>query len=67
MWSTVWLLPAQAKRLTQEEYAMNHPAGRIGRRLVLRVCDVMLSGPALPLVQPGTRIVEVRPCGSAVV
>ena len=30
---------------------MNHPAGRIGKRLTLRVADVMLAGPdALPLV-----------------
>lgn len=43
----------QAKHLTQDQYAMNHPAGRIGRRLVLRVADVMLATPeALPLVLP---------------
>jgi len=53
----VW---AQAKRLTQEEYAMNHPAGRIGKRLILRVHDVMLTGSALPLAAPDTLIMEVR-------
>lgn len=52
--------PEQAKRLTQEDYAMNHPAGRIGKRLILRVHDVMLTGPALPLVAPDTFIMEVR-------
>ena len=30
-----------AKGLTPDEYAMNHPAGRIGKRLVLKVADVM--------------------------
>ena len=31
---------------------MNHPAGRIGRRLTLRVADVMLTGRAsMPLVR----------------
>ena len=41
----------QAKHLTQDQYAMNHPAGRIGRRLTLRVADVMLTGHTLmPLV-----------------
>lgn len=55
-----WLMPcAQAKRLTQEEYAMNHPAGRIGKRLMLRVADVMLTGAALPLCPPGTLIMDV--------
>mmetsp|Transcript_22229 Transcript_22229/g.26696 ORF Transcript_22229/g.26696 Transcript_22229/m.26696 type:complete len:342 (+) Transcript_22229:148-1173(+) len=39
--------------LTQPEYAMNHPAGRIGKRLVLRVSDVMKSGNVLPLATPG--------------
>lgn len=53
----VW---AQAKRLTQEEYAMNHPAGRIGKRLILRVHDVMLTGSALPLAAPDTLIMEVH-------
>ena len=50
----------QAKRLTQEEFAMNHPAGRIGKRLMLRVADVMLTGAALPLCPPNTLIMEVR-------
>ncbi len=50
----------QAKRLTQEEYAMNHPAGRIGKRLILRVHDIMLTGPALPLAAPDTLIMEAR-------
>ena len=31
----------KAKNMTKDEYAMNHPAGRIGKRLILRVCDVM--------------------------
>mmetsp|Transcript_42122 Transcript_42122/g.51132 ORF Transcript_42122/g.51132 Transcript_42122/m.51132 type:complete len:326 (-) Transcript_42122:321-1298(-) len=31
----------QAKNLTMDQYAMNHPAGRIGKRLILKVCDVM--------------------------
>jgi len=30
-----------ARGLTQTEYAKNHPAGRIGKRLVMRVHDVM--------------------------
>ena len=38
---------------------MNHPAGRIGKRLVLRVSDVMLVGDAIPTVPPATLVVEV--------
>jgi hypothetical protein len=33
---------AQSKHLTRDQYAMNHPAGRIGKRLILRVSDVMV-------------------------
>ena len=49
----------QAKRLTQEDFAMNHPAGRIGKRLILRVHDVMLTGSSLPLIGPDVLIMEV--------
>ena len=40
---------------------MNHPAGRIGKRLILRVRDVMLTGSSLPLIGPNVFIMEVRP------
>ncbi|HZO92071.1 MAG TPA: KpsF/GutQ family sugar-phosphate isomerase [Chthonomonadaceae bacterium] len=43
-----------------EDYALNHPGGRLGRRLTLRVRDVMLSGPdALPLVRPEAPLMDV--------
>ncbi len=57
---------AQAKRLTQEDFAMNHPAGRIGKRLILRVRDVMLTGSSLPLIGPDVFIMEVRPSCSTI-
>jgi arabinose-5-phosphate isomerase len=43
-----------------EDYARNHPGGRLGRRLTLRVQDVMPAGPnALPLVARETPLMEV--------
>lgn len=30
-----------ARGLTMDQYAMNHPAGRIGKRLVMKVADIM--------------------------
>jgi hypothetical protein len=42
----------EVKGLTQHQYAMNHPAGRIGKRLVLKVSDVMKHWSELPLVKP---------------
>ncbi len=37
---------------------MNHPAGRIGKRLILRVADVMLTGSSLPQCGPHTSLAE---------
>lgn len=36
--------------LTKNEYALNHPAGRIGKRLTVRVRDLMKSRERLPVV-----------------
>lgn len=49
---TIAVALMHAKGLTKEEYAKNHPAGRIGKRLVLKVSDVMLDS-NLPTVRPG--------------
>ncbi|HOE27474.1 MAG: KpsF/GutQ family sugar-phosphate isomerase [Candidatus Aureabacteria bacterium] len=46
------------KRLKPEEFALYHPAGALGRRL-LKVADVMRTGKANPIVGTGTRVKEV--------
>lgn len=40
----------EAKRLTPEQFAFNHPSGRLGKRLTLKVGDVMRGGPDRPAV-----------------
>ena len=50
--------PPQAKHLTQDQYAMNHPAGRIGKRLTLRVADLMFPLPQLPLLRPDITVLD---------
>lgn len=47
-----------SRNLTKDQYAMNHPAGRIGKRLMLHVSDVMISGNALPIVRPDLKVVD---------
>ena len=42
---------------TAEDFAMSHPSGSLGKRLLLRVGDVMRSGDAVPAV---TRDVQLR-------
>lgn len=37
---------------TAEDFAMSHPSGSLGKRLLLRVADVMQTGDAIPTVAP---------------
>jgi arabinose-5-phosphate isomerase len=41
-----------------EDFALSHPGGALGRRLLTRVCDVMRSGDAVPKVAPGALLTE---------
>jgi arabinose-5-phosphate isomerase len=49
----------QVKGLTLEDFALNHPAGRLGKRLSLKVSDLMHSGDRNPIVSPATSWLEV--------
>lgn len=42
----------------EEDFAMSHPAGSLGRRLLVRVSDVMHTGEALPCVSVGVSLKE---------
>ncbi|MCS6236272.1 KpsF/GutQ family sugar-phosphate isomerase [Shewanella baltica] len=48
----------QAKGFTRDDFAMSHPGGALGRKLLLKVCDVMHSGDGLPLVNHDICITE---------
>ena len=45
-----------AKGFTKEDFARSHPGGALGRRLLLRVQDVMRRGDDVPRVKPDTQI-----------
>ena len=49
----------QLKGLTPDDFALNHPAGRLGKRLSLRVADLMHGGPDNPTVAPTATWLEV--------
>ena len=49
----------QLKGLTPEAFALNHPSGRLGRRLTLRVGDLMHRRDRLPTVSPDASWLEV--------
>lgn len=42
----------EARGFSEQDFARSHPGGRLGRRLLLRVEDVMRSGEQLPVVAP---------------
>ena len=47
-----------ARKFSIEEYAGNHPAGAIGRALVLKVSDIMRTGERLAIVPPTASVLE---------
>lgn len=49
----------QVKGLTPDDFALNHPAGRIGKRLTLRVADLMKGGAENPRIRMDAPWLEV--------
>ena len=49
----------QVKGLTPEDFAINHPAGRLGKRLTLRVRDLMHSDEDNPVVSLGAPWLDI--------
>jgi arabinose-5-phosphate isomerase len=48
----------EARGFTQEDFALSHPGGSLGRRLLLRVKDIMHTGDRLPVVPLGASLSE---------
>ncbi|OWY37317.1 D-arabinose 5-phosphate isomerase [Xenophilus sp. AP218F] len=46
----------EARGFGQGDFALSHPGGSLGRRLLVHVRDVMHSGADLPVVPPGTAL-----------
>ena len=42
----------EARNFTLEDYAKNHPGGSIGKRIFLKVDDLMVKGNLLPIIAP---------------
>ena len=47
-----------ARGFSADDFALSHPGGALGRRLLLRVADLMRKGAQLPQVQPDTPLHE---------
>jgi arabinose-5-phosphate isomerase len=48
----------EARGFTAEDFARSHPGGRLGRRLLLHVEDIMRRGDEIPRVASGTTLPE---------
>ena len=49
----------EAQKFNVSDYALNHPAGAIGRALVMKASDVMRTGDRLALVAPTATVLSV--------
>ena len=48
----------EARGFTAEDFARSHPAGQLGRRLLLYISDIMHEGAAIPVVPETARVPE---------
>lgn len=48
----------ESRGFTREDFARSHPAGQLGRRLIIRISDLMHTGDAMPVVRPGATVLE---------
>ena len=48
----------ERQKFAIEDYAMNHPAGAIGRALVMKVTDIMRTGERLAVVSPESTVMD---------
>ncbi|CAL5364987.1 unnamed protein product [Camellia sinensis] len=55
---TVAIALMGARNLSKDEYAANHPAGRIGKSLIFKVKDVMKKQEELPVCREGDLIMD---------
>ena len=48
----------KARGFTEDDFALSHPGGALGRRLLLRVQDIMTTGSDIPSVKSGTLLTD---------
>jgi len=53
---TIAITLMKMKKIKIEDYALRHPGGRIGRRFIMEVRDVMLKGHANPIIRTNNTI-----------
>lgn len=46
------------RKFTLDDYAMNHPSGAIGKRILLKVSDLMLKDKNIPIAGPEDKLID---------
>jgi arabinose-5-phosphate isomerase len=49
----------QQKKFTQRDFALTHPKGSLGRRLTVKVTDIMAKGDAVPFVDESASVTDL--------
>lgn len=63
----------QAKRFSLKDFAANHPAGLLGRKITFKVSQLMLKGEEIPLCKPNDQLIDclhelsIKRCGCLIV
>ncbi len=47
------------KKFSLKDFALNHPAGMIGKKITLKVCDLMITGKQIPLTTPEKKLIDI--------
>jgi len=61
------------KKFNMSDYALNHPSGSLGKKMTLKVEDVMLHGTHIPVCRPKDRLMDVlvelsnKKCGALLI
>jgi len=48
----------EARGFTRDDFAISHPGGNLGRRLLVKVKDIMHAGSEIPRVTPATTLIQ---------
>jgi arabinose-5-phosphate isomerase len=48
----------QAKKFSVQDFAENHPGGLLGRKITLKVADLMLKGDEIPKCLPSDQLID---------
>lgn len=48
----------EARGFTRDDFAFSHPGGNLGRRLLVKVQDIMHAGTEIPCVSPDTSLIQ---------